>query len=71
MGSHSGQPDSGSQSSLSIRPGLVELTAIKSCGSVDAPHGHDAFLLDNAHYHEVVREYFNRLAREIAAAPPQ
>ena len=36
---------------------------------IDAPHGHDAFLLDNAHYHEVVREYFNRLAREIAHAP--
>ncbi len=33
---------------------------------IDAPHGHDAFLLDDAHYHEVVREYFNRLAREIA-----
>jgi homoserine O-acetyltransferase len=36
---------------------------------IDAPHGHDAFLLDNAHYHEVVREYFNRLAREIAGTP--
>jgi homoserine O-acetyltransferase len=36
---------------------------------IDAPHGHDAFLLDNAHYHEVVREYFNRLAREIADVP--
>jgi homoserine O-acetyltransferase/O-succinyltransferase len=34
---------------------------------IDAPHGHDAFLLDNPHYHEVVREYFNRLAREIEA----
>jgi homoserine O-acetyltransferase len=36
---------------------------------IDAPHGHDAFLLDNAHYLEVVREYFNRLAREIAQPP--
>ncbi|MGH8663391.1 MAG: homoserine O-succinyltransferase MetX [Burkholderiales bacterium] len=35
---------------------------------IDAPHGHDAFLLDNAHYHEVVREYFNRLTRELAGA---
>jgi homoserine O-acetyltransferase len=33
---------------------------------IDAPHGHDAFLLDDRHYHEVVREYFNRLARELA-----
>ncbi len=38
-----------------------------SYAEIDAPHGHDAFLLDNAHYHEVVREYFNRLARELAA----
>jgi homoserine O-acetyltransferase len=37
---------------------------------IDAPHGHDAFLLDDAHYHEVVREYFNRLARELAGAAP-
>jgi homoserine O-acetyltransferase/O-succinyltransferase len=36
---------------------------------IDAPHGHDAFLLDNAHYHEVVREYFNRLARENERTP--
>jgi homoserine O-acetyltransferase len=34
---------------------------------IDAPHGHDAFLLDNAHYHEVVRAYFDRLAQEVAA----
>lgn len=38
-----------------------------SYAEIDAPHGHDAFLLDNAHYHELVREYFNRLAREVAA----
>src|SRR5438477_6036220 len=26
-----------------------------------APHGHDAFLLDDAHYHGVVRAYFDRI----------
>jgi homoserine O-acetyltransferase/O-succinyltransferase len=29
---------------------------------VDAPHGHDAFLLDNPQYHAVLRSYFERIA---------
>ncbi len=28
---------------------------------VEAPHGHDAFLLDNPQYHAVVRAYFDRM----------
>jgi homoserine O-acetyltransferase len=32
---------------------------------IDAPHGHDAFLLDDPHYHELVGAYFLRLAHEI------
>jgi homoserine O-acetyltransferase len=28
---------------------------------VEAPHGHDAFLLDNPQYHAVVRAYFERV----------
>ena len=32
---------------------------------IDAPHGHDAFLLDDARYHAVVREYFKRIAKEV------
>ncbi len=32
---------------------------------IDAPHGHDAFLLDDARYHEVVRAYYERIWREI------
>jgi len=36
---------------------------------IDAPHGHDAFLLDDAHYHHLVRAYFDRLATEAAVAP--
>jgi homoserine O-acetyltransferase len=35
---------------------------------IDAPHGHDAFLLDNAHYHELVGAYFVRLAAEVQAS---
>jgi len=34
---------------------------------IDAPHGHDAFLLDNRHYHELVAAYFDNIASEIGA----
>jgi len=34
---------------------------------IDAPHGHDAFLLDDMRYHRVVRAYFDNIAREIGA----
>jgi homoserine O-acetyltransferase len=34
---------------------------------VDAPHGHDAFLLDDPQYHALVRAYFERIAEEIGA----
>jgi len=33
---------------------------------IDAPHGHDAFLLDHPQYHGVVRAYFERIARGLA-----
>jgi homoserine O-acetyltransferase len=29
---------------------------------IDAPHGHDAFLLDDARYHSLVAAYFDRIA---------
>ncbi len=32
---------------------------------IDAPHGHDAFLLDDPQYHALLRSYFERVAREI------
>ena len=35
-------------------------------GEIDAPHGHDAFLLDDARYHALVRAYFERVAGQIA-----
>ncbi|MFZ5521779.1 MAG: homoserine O-succinyltransferase MetX [Pseudomonadota bacterium] len=42
-----------------------------SYAEIDAPHGHDAFLLDDARYHGVVRAYFERIAAELGsgAAP--
>jgi homoserine O-acetyltransferase len=36
---------------------------------VDAPHGHDAFLLDNRDYHQVVAAYVDNIATEIGAGP--
>jgi len=33
---------------------------------IDAPHGHDAFLLEDARYLGVVRSYFDRIAKEVA-----
>jgi homoserine O-acetyltransferase len=32
---------------------------------IDAPHGHDAFLLSDERYHNVVRAYFERVAAEV------
>jgi homoserine O-acetyltransferase len=29
---------------------------------IDAPHGHDAFLLDNPQYHQLVRAYADQMA---------
>jgi homoserine O-acetyltransferase len=36
---------------------------------IDAPHGHDAFLLDDARYHAVVRAYYDRIAHELNLPP--
>jgi homoserine O-acetyltransferase/O-succinyltransferase len=38
-----------------------------SYAEIDAPHGHDAFLLDDARYHGVLRRYFERVAAEAGA----
>ena len=34
---------------------------------IDAPHGHDAFLLDDARYHRLVAAYLDNVAAEIGA----
>jgi homoserine O-acetyltransferase len=36
-----------------------------SYAEIDAPHGHDAFLLDDARYMNVVRSYFARIGSEL------
>ena len=36
-----------------------------SYAEIDAPHGHDAFLLDDARYMRVVSSYFDSVAKEV------
>jgi homoserine O-acetyltransferase len=38
-----------------------------SYAEIDAPHGHDAFLLDDARYMNLVRAYFGNIAAEVAS----
>ena len=35
-----------------------------SYAEIDAPHGHDAFLLEDARYHRLISAYFDRIAGE-------
>jgi homoserine O-acetyltransferase/O-succinyltransferase len=46
---------------------LLDNNHAVSYAEIDAPHGHDAFLLDDARYMKVVRSYFNSVAKEITA----
>ena len=39
-----------------------------SYAEIQAPHGHDAFLLADPQYHGIVRAYFERIARRIGGA---
>jgi homoserine O-acetyltransferase len=39
-----------------------------SYAEIDAPHGHDAFLMDDLRYHNLIRAYFDNIAREVSAS---
>jgi homoserine O-acetyltransferase len=54
--------------SREIVQALLDNRRSVSYAEIDAPHGHDAFLLDDARYLDVVRAYFERIASEGAAA---
>jgi homoserine O-acetyltransferase len=53
--------------SREIVKALVRQRRDVSYAEIAAPHGHDAFLLDNPQYHGVVRAWFDRIARERGA----
>jgi len=38
-----------------------------SYAEIEAPHGHDAFLLEDARYHRLISAYFDRIDRELSA----
>ena len=48
--------------SREIVKALVDNRIDVSYAEIDAPHGHDAFLLDDARYHRVVRAWFDGIA---------
>jgi homoserine O-acetyltransferase/O-succinyltransferase len=50
--------------SREIVKALVDNRAHVSYAEIDAPHGHDAFLLDDPRYLAVMRSYFDRIASE-------
>jgi homoserine O-acetyltransferase len=50
--------------SREIVKALLENRRDVSYAEIDAPHGHDAFLLDDARYMGVVRSYFDSIAKE-------
>lgn len=55
-----------SEASQAIVRALVDNRRHVTYADIDAPHGHDAFLLDDARYHDLIRSYFDRMWQEIA-----
>ncbi|HWW99866.1 homoserine O-succinyltransferase MetX [Collimonas sp.] len=55
--------------SREIVQALVNNKRRVSYAEIDAPHGHDAFLLDDARYMSVVGEYYNRIWQEVGQLP--
>ncbi len=55
------------QRSREIVKALLDNRCGISYAEINAPHGHDAFLLEDARYHGLVAAYFERIYREIAA----
>ena len=53
--------------SREIVEALIENERDVAYAEIDAPHGHDAFLLEDPRYHRVVRAYFDNIAQECAA----
>ena len=52
--------------SREIVKALLDNKRCVSYAEIDAPHGHDAFLLDDARYMAVISSYFNSIAKELA-----
>jgi homoserine O-acetyltransferase len=57
------------QRSHEIVKALLDNRLDVSYAEIDAPHGHDAFLLDDPRYHALVRAYYESVWRSIGGAP--
>ena len=51
--------------SREIVKALLNNEASVTYAEIDAPHGHDAFLLNDERYHAMVRAYFKRIEQEL------
>jgi homoserine O-acetyltransferase len=52
------------QRSREIVKALLDNRLDVTYAEIDAPHGHDAFLLEDARYHRLIAAYFDRIQRE-------
>ena len=55
------------QRSRELVKALVDNRRTVSYAEIDAPHGHDAFLLEDPRYHAAVRAYLEHVAKEVHA----
>ena len=53
--------------SREIVKALVDNQHDVTYAEIAAPHGHDAFLLDDPRYHAVLKAYYDNIGREGAA----
>ena len=56
--------------SREIVKALVDNRIDVSYAEIDAPHGHDAFLLEDPRYHQAMRAYFDSVAARVGAERP-
>jgi homoserine O-acetyltransferase/O-succinyltransferase len=54
--------------SREIVKALLDNRLSVSYAEIDARHGHDAFLMDDLRYHNLIRAYFDNIAREVSAS---
>ena len=57
--------------SREIVQALLKNEQTATYAEIDAPHGHDAFLQDDARYHGLMRAYFLRIAATLAEVTPR
>ena len=55
------------QRSREIVKALLDNRRDVSYAEINAPHGHDAFLLDDERYHQLMKARFERIARELGS----